>query len=296
MKKWHILTFACIFGLALFAEIALRTMGLRQLPLYRQDTRYEYVCLPDQSVSPKGNLYKTNGSGLRSGAIGKKKGKRVLVIGDSVLNGGYNIPQDKLAITILQDSWALLPDALEVINLSMNSWGPDNAAAFIEAHGTFNPDLVILVVSSHDAHDNMTFEPIVGKHPSYPGQKPLFALQTFWRRIIHRFFTDQGTAEYKKLKGPFNSGFEALYSKFHNSGIPFHIYLHYQTDELEVGLADRRGQEIIAFAEKNDIRLHDGKVLGEKPHHYADIIHFNQEGQAFLAIKLQEICDLEWGK
>lgn len=48
---------------------------------------------------------------------------------------------------------------------------------------------MFLLVSSHNAHDNMTFEPVVGIHPSYPKENYKLA---YWelleRYILPRIF------------------------------------------------------------------------------------------------------------
>jgi hypothetical protein len=46
----------------------------------------------------------------------------------------------------------------------------------LERYGFFDADVVVIVVSSHDVSDAMSFTPIVGLDPDYPDHKPRLAL------------------------------------------------------------------------------------------------------------------------
>ena len=87
--------------------------------------------------------------------------KRILVFGDSVLNGGSLTDHKKLATTLLEKSLQKSCDPLiRVLNISAGSWGPDNAFSYLKKHGDFNASAIVLFFSSHDAHDNMYHEKI----------------------------------------------------------------------------------------------------------------------------------------
>jgi len=272
-------------------ELLLRDRGLRDFPLYRVDERYEYVFLPDQTLSPNGNLIQTNELGLRSDPILKKKGKRVLVIGDSVINGTYSVHQDSLATNLLEDHLNELDqEEFQVINLSMNSWGPANAMAFIETHGDFEPDIVILVVSSHDSYDNMTFEPVVGENTYYPGKKPWSATVMAIRKYSARYRNSDPAPEYLEIQQEFNSGFAALKDHFELQNIPFTIYLHYELNELRDEELDQKGKEILNFAALANVPIRLGIDHDEKAGGYMDVIHLNTSGQRTLSNALFNIC------
>src|SRR6187402_3328921 len=83
--RWKLFLLSAL-GLAVLGEVALRLQGLRDHPLYAADPRYEYMTRPDQDVHYGRIHFRTNELGLRSAPIGKKRGRRVLVIGDSVVN------------------------------------------------------------------------------------------------------------------------------------------------------------------------------------------------------------------
>ena len=58
-----------------------------------------------------------------------------------------------------------------MLNVSAGSWGPDNCAAYLRHYGLFDAKAMFLLVSSHDAHDNMDFGPVAGVHDSYPDKQ-----------------------------------------------------------------------------------------------------------------------------
>ncbi|MBL8002190.1 MAG: hypothetical protein JNL05_09540, partial [Flavobacteriales bacterium] len=97
MLRWLKLLLAVVLGTGLLAELVLRTLGLRDHPVFVVDPRYEYLMAPGQDVRYGGIRYVTNDIGLRNGPIGPKKRRRVLVLGDSVINGGQQTTQDSLA-------------------------------------------------------------------------------------------------------------------------------------------------------------------------------------------------------
>lgn len=58
-----------------------------------------------------------------------------------------------------------------MLNISAGSWGPDNCAAYLKEKGTFGAEGIILVVSSHDAHDNMNWQTVVGQSVAFPDKQ-----------------------------------------------------------------------------------------------------------------------------
>ncbi|MCC7503008.1 MAG: hypothetical protein IT229_10790 [Flavobacteriales bacterium] len=271
--RWKVLLLSAC-GLALFGELLLRCWGLREHPLYAADPRYEYMTLPGQVMHYGRITFRTNELGLRSAPIGKKRGKRVLVIGDSVVNGGLQTAQESTATALAQQH-----TGIELINLSAASWGPDNAMAFMRAHGTFDADAMILVFSSHDAYDRMTFTPIVGAHPSYPDHRPLFA----WSIVLDRSLYRAGWGyEPPAQRGAFVGGWKALRDTAATLRIPFVVLLHPELGELTMGHYDDRGQRILDS-------LHRWKVPvvelldSLNASHYTDRIHLGDAGQRRLA-------------
>lgn len=119
------------------------------------------MACPNQDGYRFGNHYHYNSYSQRSEEPDTTK-QIVLGLGDSVIFGGVQTDQDSLATTRFTQE-----TGIQMLNISAGSWGPDNCAAYLKEKGLFHAKAMFLLVSSHDAHDNMTFEPVVGVHPSY---------------------------------------------------------------------------------------------------------------------------------
>jgi hypothetical protein len=140
------------------SEVALRGWGFGRPVLYEWDARFEYRMVPDQVVWRFGKRIETNDLGLRCHSVPAAKADpaelRVLVVGDSVVNAGSHVDQSQLGTELLE---RLLDEQLarpvRVINVSANSWGPQNQLEFLKAFGTFDADIAVVVLSSHDLVD-----------------------------------------------------------------------------------------------------------------------------------------------
>jgi hypothetical protein len=204
----------------------------------------------------------------------------VLVLGDSVINGGQQTTQDSLATAIAE---ALT--GVELINMSAASWGPDNAMAFLRAHGTFEADGLIAVFSSHDAYDRMTFGPLVGLHPSYPDRRPRLALTAQLDRLLYRAGLGHRPA---RERGAFVDGWRALHDTCSSLGIPFTVLLHPELGELAMGHYDDRGRRILDSLNAWQVPVVELLPLMDSSL-YTDRIHLDNAGQRKLASTLAEV-------
>lgn len=267
-------------GLALAAaELVLRRSAAWHRPLFRGDARYEYMPAPHQAIVHGGLRYATNELGMRSGPVGAKKKRRVLVVGDSVINGAGTSTQDSLATTIVEERLDI-----QVLNCSAPSWGAANAAAWITAHGLLDADHIVAVFSSHDAFDRMTFEPLVGLHPSYPDHRPAMALEMILQRLRYRLSRHNAPAPRSRR---FDPGWSRLRDLARDHGAPLTVLLHPQRDEVIAGRYDDRGQELIDSLASWHIAV--VPLLGRMDATlYADAIHVNDAGQRAIAAALVE--------
>lgn len=156
-------------------------VGLGDPPLMMPDPQIEYLFKPDQTCRRFGNRIHYNHYSMRADDFPAHKSNpnelRVLVVGDSVVNGGVLTDQSQLATTLLQQRLASdLGRPVIVGNISAGSWGPPNELAYLQRFGLFDADVVVLVLSSHDYADVPTFEPTVGVDPAAPDRKPVSAL------------------------------------------------------------------------------------------------------------------------
>ena len=96
------------------------------------------------------------------------------------------IDHEQLATTILaRRLQAELHRPVTVGNVSAGSWGPGNWLAYVERYGTFDADIVVLVVNSGDVADNPTFEPL--RPQTHPTRKPRLAIEEGWSRYLPRY-------------------------------------------------------------------------------------------------------------
>ena len=311
----------------IFTELILRyVFGFCNAPLYLEDPDFEYIYAPNQNHFRFRNIVKTNEASMRSEPISASDTTVILLIGDSVINGGNPTDHNELASTILEKKLTeKLKRKIRVLNISAGSWGPDNAFAFLKKKGTFNADLICLVASSHDAYDNMSFNKIVGIFPNYPNKQYKIAMYEFYDR--YWWMVEYSTKSYfeeflnwfrnkpmpiqspkvaqidttiasslstndiiHKFGTTFNKGFQQLYDTTTAMKIPFMIYLHPEIVEIEQRRYDKQGLEVIQFANQKKISM--VLELEKHPNYallYRDQVHYNAEGQRYLANQLYPI-------
>jgi hypothetical protein len=153
-------------------------LGLGTPPLSIVHPTIEYMYRPNQDVYRFGHHFITNQYGMRSPPLNQNKDTqelRVMVFGDSVINGGNPTDQMELATSILKDRLTnLLNKNIFVGNISAGSWGPGNWLAYAKEYGFFHADIIVLVLSSHDYNDNPTFAPL--DRTTHPTENPSSAL------------------------------------------------------------------------------------------------------------------------
>lgn len=290
MKKKITILLSIIAFIFIGGEIALRTfLGLANAPLYYASNEYEYMACPNQDGYRFRNHYHYNSYSQRSEEPDSTK-KIILGLGDSVLFGGVQTDQDSLATSIFTQE-----TDMQMLNISAGSWGPDNCAAYLKKFGLFGAKAMFLLVSSHDAHDNMDFQPVVGIHPSYPDKQYALA----WGELLDRYLLPRVLPKKKKESDPdqkvldgigiekngkvFNPGFDQLAEMAKQANIPLYVYLHADLQELKEGKYNEQGMEIIDWAEKNHITLIKELDFHFSEKDYRDGIHINAAGQRKVA-------------
>lgn len=163
--------------------------GLGTPPLFISHPTIEYLYQPNQDVNRFGRRFITNEYGMRSDSFARKKGgneTRIMVFGDSVVNGASQTGNDNLATTLLARELSDVSDETIVVgNISAGSWGPGNWLAYAKEYGFFDADIIVLVTSSHDSIDNPLFhslDPI-----THPTKRPLSALVEGTVRYLPRY-------------------------------------------------------------------------------------------------------------
>lgn len=305
-KRLGWLLVAAILTTAAAELFARYYLGLGTPPLSVEDPQIEYMFKPDQDVYRFGNHFVINHYGMRSNSFPPlRKGDelRIMVFGDSVLNGGNLTDQADLATTVLQKKLTERT-ARKVVtgNISAGSWGPGNCLAYANKYGFFDADIVVLVISSHDYADNPTFQPL--NPNTHPTERPFSALSEGITRYLPRYlphfasskniyetdhFAEPATEEVAK-------GLEDL-KKFlilsQNSAKFVLVFQHWTRDETKKGVANPGNARIRNLCESikiSPIQLEsyfkESIEIGKNP--YRDNIHPNQLGQKLIAKAILE--------
>ena len=288
-------------ALLFLGEAFLRFYGFANAPLFEESIAYEYIAKPNQDMMRFGNHIHYNSYSQRSDEPDTTK-VIILGLGDSVINGGVQVDQDDIATSLFTKE-----TGMQMLNISAGSWGPDNCAAYLRENGLFGAKAMFLVVSSHDAHDNINHQPVVGVHPSYPDkQYPLAWAELLERYVLPRVLPRKKTAEpdpdqkvlraiskdgtgIKKDGKVFNPGFDELKVMADKSSIPLIVYLHADQKELRQGRYNEQGEEIIEWAERNKVTLVRELDSGFTSQDYRDGIYLSKSGQRKLANIMKEI-------
>ena len=304
MKKKAKIIIIVTFIIFVVCELFLRLcLGFCDALLYQSSDKYEYVLQPNQNRKRFGNHLLVNSFSQRSVEPDSTK-VRVLGLGDSVLFGGSWTDHDSLATTLFSKE-----TGMQMLNISCHSWGPNHSAAYIKEHGGFGAQAMVLVCSSHDAIDNMTFTPVVGVLSGYPKEQYKLAIYELFDRYLIPYiksFTllkqhtgpDAGgvknAKDQQEIKVPLNfvSGFDELKSIADSLEIPMYIYLHAERHEIENKQFSDMGQRIIFWADSANVPLINGIKEGENIELYRDMIHFNNKGQRHLANVLKRYVKL----
>lgn len=296
MKKKILIKVLCVLVCVfLVGEVMLRQIwGFANAPLYETSDKWEYMVCPNQDGYRFGKHYHYNSLCQRSEEPDSNK-TIILGLGDSVLHGGMLIDQDSTATYIFNRV-----TGMQMLNISAASWGPDNCAAYLNHYGTFGAKAMFLLVSSHDAYDNMDFQPVVGHDVSYPDKQYWCA----WSELINRYIWPRtiGILIPKKISEAnndqiavndfggihkngktFNMGFDKLKQIADSVQIPLVLCLHPEIVEVERGNYNMQGKEIIEWCEKKGVLLIKELNEGINKDMYRDIIHTNEKGQRFEA-------------
>ena len=296
--------FLFIGGILVTLELVLTHLfGFCDALLYQPSDQYEYIAQPNQDRHRFGARLMTNSYSQRSEEPDSTK-TIILGCGDSIIFGGGWMDHDSLATTLFSNE-----TGMQMLNISCGSWGPDNCVAYLKEKGTFRTKAMVLVCSSHDAYDGMSFVPVVGVWPRYPDKQYKFAIWELIDRYLipyikiktqTKHYADPDAEVEKKTadrqvikKSPyFTKGFDDLKQMADSLNMPFWIYLHAEQGEVKLGRYNDLGQQIMMWADTANVKLINGIKEGEQLDMYHDAIHFNERGQRHLADVLEKYVKL----
>jgi hypothetical protein len=290
-KRTLVAAVGMLVAATVLAELLLRTIaGLGDPPLYRTDPDVEYILVPG-TYRRFGNTVFVNSAHMRSpeAALGPRREgeRRVMVLGDSVVNGGSLTDQDSLATQMLP-AMALELDfsaPVTVCNVSAGSWGPGNLLAFVQRFGTFDCTDAVIVLNSEDAVDVPTFAALGPEQPTDP---PLLALQELVQNYGARLFRrNTASPAHPVASGPAADALGDLFDFLTSRGVRCRLLFHPTRQQLDQGQdggvgsldaqAASRGVPRCSTAD----RLLEMRAGGLEP--YRDDIHPAAVGQKALA-------------
>lgn len=181
---------ACVLVLIVL-EVGLQFFyGFGNPLIYIPDEQIGYLLAPNQLTKRFGNRILVNQYGMRSYEIEKTVVPgtlRVLLLGDSIANGGWWTDQENTISSLMMRSLSTLSSEfshIEVLNASANSWGPRNELAYIERFGTFDARIIVLLINTDDLFAISPTSLPVGRDRNYPDTKPPAALVEVWQRYF----------------------------------------------------------------------------------------------------------------
>lgn len=300
MKKFLVVAVALMaFGIGAI-EVYLRMQyGLTTPTLYSSHPTIEYVAKPGQDVRIYGNRQLYNDLSMRSPSLDQTDHDRlVLVFGDSVLNGGNILDQAEIATTLASKPEGQNGNRILFGNVSAKSWGPANLLGWVDENGFREADTAIFVLSSHDAYDLPTFEPLdPAVHPTEP---PALALSYVLSRVAARFLparpaqADTPPTEDEVARGL--SELATLIGRAADAGLRVCLVQHLTRSEIitepKLGYAEIRslfaGHNIPVLNLGDEIR--GLKEAANDP--FIDDIHINADGQALLVKLIKDCAEL----
>ncbi len=204
--KLALLVVGCVaLGVAAL-EAALRlVLGFGNPPLYVADTQVGYRLAPQQRIRRFGNRIVINSHSMRGPEITPLPTEdtlRILLLGDSIANGGWWTDQEAiLSVQIQRQLQRELGSALagkekvEVLNASANSWGPRNELAYLAKFGDFGSWGVMVLFNTDDLFAIAPTSLPVGRDRNYPDRRPALALQ----EVVHRLIKPRPNPELEAL-------------------------------------------------------------------------------------------------
>lgn len=297
-------TFSLLVGLGTGELLARSVLGLGDPPLSMEHPDIEYMFLPAQTYKRFGHRVAYNSFSMRSDEFSYRKQHpnevRVMVLGDSVVNGGSQTDQSHLATELLKSRLhKQLSAPVEVGNISAGSWGPPNLAAYTEIFGFFDADVVVLVFNGGDANDMPTFEKVVGFDPDFPATRPVLALEELFGRYVPRYLPVIGSSKKPlRRKAPDKGAFSArqateeLLKRAISSGALCIVALYPSQEDLKPEPSGLDSFEAIARAlgaTTVDLRRTFREASASGPSPYRDAIHPNVLGQQLIADQLEPV-------
>ena len=301
----------CLVGVVvlLIGEIAARVFfGLGNPVIYEDHYLLGYRMKPDQNVRRRGGSpVHINSLGCRGPELDTSPDTvRVLVVGDSVTYGGYEVTDKQLYTTLLQKRLSGMPRyksrRVQVINCGVNGYSMEHADKFLLLFSRrINPDIIIAHYPIHDFFRAFT----QGKTPAFSRRKPVLALQEIWEKWVPLAWNAafRKNRVYQARKDFINRHYDALtHYNFEqilhiSNRVPdakFIFSLSPMQEEFEKNVPDynmRLRRDVEHFVAGHDMAYHDALPAFRKNEGTKllfDHCHFNARGHEVMADSLAD--------
>jgi lysophospholipase L1-like esterase len=292
---------AVVLGLLVAIELGMRLLfGFGNPLIYIGDQKIGYLLAPNQRTRRFGNRIEINEYSMRSASTNQTPAPstlRILLLGDSIVNGGWWTDQAQTISSLMMDSLAKNTNYqnVEVLNASANSWGPRNELAYLQQFGTFHAQAVVLLINTDDLFAIAPTALPVGRDRNYPDHKPPLAIVEVLQRYI---LPQKPIPELQALQNETGdrvginleaiSKIQALTQENHSQ------FLLFMTPLLrEIGESGPRDYEIVArqrlsdFTKTNQITYIDFLPIfnstANSQNLYHDHIHLNNQGNQLVS-------------
>ncbi|WP_108937770.1 SGNH/GDSL hydrolase family protein [Microcystis sp. 0824] len=181
-----------LFILGLLLEAILRIVfGFGNPLIYKADAEIGYLLAPNQQTRRFSNFIAVNQYSMRSDPITPQRPPettRIMLIGDSIANGSWWTDQkETIAALITKNLGQNLTGSVQVLNASANSWGPRNQLAYLRRFGTFESQVIVLLMNTDDLFALAPSSAVVGREINYPTRRPALALIELYDRYFKRY-------------------------------------------------------------------------------------------------------------
>ncbi|NEQ95348.1 MAG: SGNH/GDSL hydrolase family protein [Cyanothece sp. SIO2G6] len=300
-----LIAFGCALLLlcGVILEVFLRSVLELGTPLlYIADDQIGYLLAPNQAVRRRGNRIVVNRYSMRGEDVEPQRSPatlRIFLLGDSIANGGWWTPQDQTISALSQKQWQNWAQehkftTTQVLNASANSWGPRNELAYLRQYGTFEAQVLILLINTDDLFATAPNPVKVGLDPNYPDRQPVLALGELYHRYLRARAVRPTLEALNQEKGDrvgFNleaiQRIEAIATQANSQFILAHTPLL-----RELGTPGPRDYEIVARQRLTDLAQSQGWLYIDflEPFNttdagdqlYWDHIHLNTTGNQFV--------------
>jgi lysophospholipase L1-like esterase len=312
-SKWRIrllILLAAVVVLLAGTELFSRYyLGLGDPPLSMADPDTGYISRPNQTCFRFGNTIHYNAYCMRSPDFPAHKSDpqefRVMVLGNSIINGGAQTDQSQVCTSILQRA---LGDKLHrpviVGNISAGGWGPLNEWPYVKTRGLFDADVVVIVLNSNNAASRFPAGPVAGVDPSFPDHKPCCATWEAVTRYLPRYLPFLGpvgsnegyhpAADDALATAQSSDALGNMIATARAHGAKAYVVLHWTLTELRQAAGEKSGwlpprlQTIRAASQGAGATGIISDDAGAAPTDYRDDIHPNANGQRHLAALMLE--------